>query len=294
MKKKLLLLMGVNPYGEGKSYSEIVVKIIRYIFSRISILMGVLLDRTGLKQYPSVDFFVIGAQKSGTTWLHSVLADLDEVGVSETKEYHFFDRGEGWFFSRYSKRYEQIGRRKVVGEFAPDYSALSYFDSLLFRFCYPRAKIFFVARNPYERALSESVMEVGQCGVLDVEEIDDDEVLRNIRSKRVVRRSSYDQIYDRWKSLYGSRFHFLFYDDLIESKSNFLLNILSKLDLQVGIDRLESIENYNSVVFSLSKPSLEGVCVESHRDFFRSIASKPTLEEGRTDIYRRWFLDEQE
>jgi hypothetical protein len=38
------------------------------------------------------DFLGIGAQKAGTTWLHSVLSRHDEIWLPRVKELHYFDR----------------------------------------------------------------------------------------------------------------------------------------------------------------------------------------------------------
>ena len=36
-------------------------------------------------------FFCIGAQKTGTSWLHDYLSRSDEVHFSRNKELHYFD-----------------------------------------------------------------------------------------------------------------------------------------------------------------------------------------------------------
>ena len=37
-----------------------------------------------------VDFFVVGAQKSGTTFLHALLSSDERIALPEIKETHFF------------------------------------------------------------------------------------------------------------------------------------------------------------------------------------------------------------
>ena len=37
-------------------------------------------------------FIVIGAQRSGTTWLHRVLSQHDQLWLTPVKELHYFDK----------------------------------------------------------------------------------------------------------------------------------------------------------------------------------------------------------
>ena len=37
-------------------------------------------------------FIVIGAQRSGTTWLHRVLSQHDKLWLTPVKELHYFDK----------------------------------------------------------------------------------------------------------------------------------------------------------------------------------------------------------
>jgi hypothetical protein len=41
------------------------------------------------------DFLIIGAQKSGTTSLHDILAEHPEANMSKVKEIRFFDQKKG-------------------------------------------------------------------------------------------------------------------------------------------------------------------------------------------------------
>ncbi|RYJ02932.1 MAG: sulfotransferase, partial [Actinomycetales bacterium] len=56
---------------------------------------------------PAPTFLCIGAQKCGTTWLASAVAQHPEVGTGRKKELHFFDqraayeRGLDWYESQF-------------------------------------------------------------------------------------------------------------------------------------------------------------------------------------------------
>ena len=49
----------------------------------------------GARADGDVMFFVIGAQKAGTTWLHQYLAQHPEVSTGPLKEYHYFNKFHG-------------------------------------------------------------------------------------------------------------------------------------------------------------------------------------------------------
>jgi hypothetical protein len=109
------------------------------------------------------DFLIIGAQKSGTTWLADQLSLHPSVFMAPD-EIHFFDkehnfpRGLTW----YSKHFEPARTGQIAGEKTPDYlwangegteGHLSDVHIKLYQ-ALPGAKLIAVLRNPVERALS--------------------------------------------------------------------------------------------------------------------------------------------
>jgi len=104
-----------------------------------------------------VDFFVVGAQRCGTTFLCDALARLDPVEFSSIKEPFFFTQADDWreeiedyhnlfcfeegiLNGEGSTRYTMIPKYKPVYEDIYDYN--------------PSAKIIYAIRNPVERAIS--------------------------------------------------------------------------------------------------------------------------------------------
>ena len=49
-----------------------------------------------MKQKKNIDFFGIGTQKSGTTWLHYILNNIPEFSLPPVKELHYFDRSPNY------------------------------------------------------------------------------------------------------------------------------------------------------------------------------------------------------
>lgn len=107
-------------------------------------------------------FLVIGAEKSGTTWLHARLGEHPDVFLPATKEIHFFNdlnsyhcelgnyaHGLDW----YSRFFEPAGEHQIRGEvtplYLPDSAAAERIKNDL-----PRCRLIAVLRNPIHRAYS--------------------------------------------------------------------------------------------------------------------------------------------
>ena len=102
-----------------------------------------------------VDFFIIGAQKAGTTSLYKYLAEHPEIFMPEIKENHFFceerfyNKGED-FFHRY---YSNYNNQKIIG--GAYVHMLSSPEAPERVFAYNKnAKILLMLRNPIDRAYS--------------------------------------------------------------------------------------------------------------------------------------------
>jgi len=103
-----------------------------------------------------IDFFVVGAQKCGTTTLHTWLEKSPEITLPRLKETHFFQdeekysRGAEWYFSQFR---DFRTTTKIVGEVDPQYLYFSECDARIAQFA--RAPKFIVAlRDPVSRARS--------------------------------------------------------------------------------------------------------------------------------------------
>ncbi|MGH7781264.1 MAG: sulfotransferase family protein [Candidatus Binataceae bacterium] len=97
------------------------------------------------------DFIAVGPQRTGTTWLHQVLAG--RVGLPETKETDFFlknfDRGLDWYLAFF----DACPSGAPIGEIDPNYfgaaAARERIAAML-----PRCRVIVSLRDPTERAWS--------------------------------------------------------------------------------------------------------------------------------------------
>lgn len=109
----------------------------------------------------SPTFFVIGAQKAGTTTLHDWLSASAQVVLPEIKETHFFSDKNRYElgFEWYKKQFLFRGKRNncVLGEVDPDYLFFSE-AALRMREFIEKPKLIIVFREPLQRAYSHYLM----------------------------------------------------------------------------------------------------------------------------------------
>ena len=100
------------------------------------------------------NFVIAGAQKSGTTYLQRCLQDHPDVFMPPDETAYFEDSDFHTVpWESFLKEFEQAAGKKAIGIKRPDYMgrkgcARNLASKL------PDAKIFFVLRNPVERAIS--------------------------------------------------------------------------------------------------------------------------------------------
>lgn len=119
------------------------------------------------------NLFILGAQKSGTTWLHQALNEHPEIYLSEKKEIHFFNTKSNFIkgFDYYLNHFSSAKSEKYIGESTPNYLWVSnYKPEYLNRGCNPKfmsaipkrikkflgedLKFIVLLRDPVERAIS--------------------------------------------------------------------------------------------------------------------------------------------
>jgi hypothetical protein len=107
-------------------------------------------------QLTDIDFIIIGAAKSATTWLQSQLQSDPAVYMPGPEPHYFsreYSRGRDWYLSQFSEQ----ASGKTVGEksnsylYAPEAAARLHRDL-------PHVKLIAQLRNPVERAYSEYCM----------------------------------------------------------------------------------------------------------------------------------------
>lgn len=108
-----------------------------------------------------VSFFVLGAQKSGTTYFHGLLSNDDRISLPIRKETQFFSDNKGEFGNGLSfyidKYYGHSSGEAILGEIDPEYLYFPKVPQRLYD-AYPNARLIILFRDPVKRAFSHYVM----------------------------------------------------------------------------------------------------------------------------------------
>jgi hypothetical protein len=106
------------------------------------------------------DFVIIGAQRSGTTFLYRrLLSQHPNVEPAATKEVRYFDRwkkysrGERWYHAQFPSPTWKEGRRSITGEASPNYLFHPHAARRMAEMI-PEVRLIVLLRNPVDRAYS--------------------------------------------------------------------------------------------------------------------------------------------
>lgn len=171
-------------------------------------------------------FFVVGAQKAGTTTLNNLLLREPGVEVPAIKETHYFSddqrniRGIEW----YLKCFVSKGAEAVRGEVDPDYL---FFQQAALRIAQiiPAAKILIILRNPLDRAYSHYRMSVRRgledLSFVEALALESHRIARgsllSLKQHSYAARGRYAEQIKHWKhALPRADFLFIRFDDFVD------------------------------------------------------------------------------
>jgi hypothetical protein len=242
--------------------------------------------------FKKVNFFVVGAGKTGTTWLHSIIKKHPDIHLSHIKEMDYFskyfDYGEDW----YHKLFKEESSDKIKGDISPNYMVYESCPKRIFQYN-PHAKIIFILRDPVERACSHYYM-VLRSGLVS-REIDNEIVPGSIFVD--------SGLYYKHLSRYLQYFHedqigIFFYDDLKKDPKKFLIDfykfifiknyylpeeIYKKYHKKRAIPK--NITLYNAIVWAIS--------FLSKNIFFENLITK-VRKSQLTDIFHKAIASNME
>ena len=197
--------------------------------------------------YP--DLYIVGAQKSGTTSLHRLLASHTDIFFpSSPQEIHFFDieenyaKGLDWFSALFSDRKNQ----SVVAQTSPLYMYMPNVPKRIHTVV-PSAKIIFILRNPIDRAYSHYWHEIRfgyeNLSFVDALEAEPQRIAKNDEYRRhysYVDRGRYSQQILRFQELFQPTNLLVILQDELKSDVDSVLARCAKfLELDVSGFKLE-------------------------------------------------------
>lgn len=111
---------------------------------------------TNISSLPN--FIIIGAAKSATTTLTTILPRHPDIFISKPKEPKFFGRyhskGWGWYASRFEKGTSLALRGEASTLYASRMKSFRYAPKLMGR-CLPNLKLIYIVRHPLDRIISQ-------------------------------------------------------------------------------------------------------------------------------------------
>jgi hypothetical protein len=122
-----------------------------------------------------VDFIVIGASKSGTTWLAEMLRQHPQVFIPKQKELNYFNQKMGEFpdldnvnntrpVAWYHKFFKEAKPGQLIGDASPGYQWDAKAAENIHRYN-PEIKLIAILRNPAERAYSQYTYQLFRGGI---------------------------------------------------------------------------------------------------------------------------------
>lgn len=195
-----------------------------------------------MSKFKKPNLFIIGAMKSGTTYLHDLLSAHPDIYMSKVKEPCFFVKSQElkkfapsmWNMGisendeKYYKLFENIDNEKIIGESSTlytKYPTLSGIPERISNFN-PDSKFIYVMRDPVERTLSHFWHNVRvESKMVDVYE-------GVISDPHYINVSNYaSQINEYFKYFNKDQFFFCTFEDLVESPNLMLSRLFDWLDV---------------------------------------------------------------
>jgi hypothetical protein len=211
------------------------------------------------------DFFILGPQRTGTTWLAKNLQQHPEVFVTEPKELYYFSALDKptsqlfvstkleWYLQHFHesafaitrkqlatlKRFKTLYTPRVRGEGTATYAAgisdVAINDLMILN---PDIKCILMIRNPIQRAWAHAkkdLMNVSEINQKerDVGVIGEEEMLSFIHNTYQLKCGRYGEQIERWESLLKPGNLFIgFFDELTEDPISLLLSLYSFLGVR--------------------------------------------------------------
>ncbi len=101
-----------------------------------------------------VNLFILGVNKSGTSWLYHLLKEHNQINMSEPKELYYFGNKYPDTMNEYHSHFNFNDKYLYYGEATPTYYRNSEIAVQINEYN-PKAKLIIIVRDPIERFLSQ-------------------------------------------------------------------------------------------------------------------------------------------
>jgi len=206
-------------------------------------------------------FFVVGAQKAGTTTIHDILKKHNDIILPNVKETKFFlydkiyKKGYDYYVEKF---YENTSNGKVLGEVDPDYLYFEHVPYRIKRILGVNIKIFIILRDPVKRAYSHYMMSkkrgYEKNNFYKATSIEEKRINQGLFEKEhysYIDRGRYVNQVKRYIDCFGEENVFVYlFEDVI--KDNFI-GIVNDICHNVGVLPYSEIERMKSNSASIAK-----------------------------------------
>jgi hypothetical protein len=228
-----------------------------YLYNISHYLQKILLSSILMNIKNSPPFFIgIGAQRAGTSWLHSCLCEHPEIYMPR-KEMHFFDNKYDNGVEWYCNEFLNCGNQQKSGEITPDYmsnyQALERIAQLS-----KKIKLIVILREPIERAYSASQLYKSHGQFKD---ICFNELLE--KEPSLLTKSLYSkQIQDIYSLFPKENVFICLFDDIEQDAIGFYQNICRFLSINVSnvpkiINTKKNVSSMSSMQSAFNLPELQ-------------------------------------
>lgn len=196
------------------------------------------------------DFFVLGPQCTGTTWMHMNLCEHPDIFIPARKELYFFtirklarfvDREHEFdlndymvHFEQKSSRYEQMSMHRVMGDATASY-AWQPLEVIRGVVCLnPRLKGIILVRDPVEKVWSNLRRKmVSERGFTDPRDVPDDEIEKFIHDPHQIRSAMFSMMIENWsQNLKNGNLFVGAFTDLAERPAELLVDLFRFLGVR--------------------------------------------------------------
>lgn len=193
------------------------------------------------------NFFIIGAAKSGTTSLSSLLDTHPQTAIVPNKEPHFFSHDQryqtGW--SRYVSLYRHCSSKTAIGDASTSYSRVRYHPAVPDRIKrhVPDAKIIYMVRHPVERMVSAYIEHLCSHGSEVFMSIND--AVR--RQPMILDSSRYWEVFEVYRQRFDeARIRIVWFEDYIRDQTAVFQDVCRFLGVDDTVTPDFTRENRNS------------------------------------------------
>jgi len=275
--------------------------------------------------YP--DFLIIGAQKSGTTWLWEMLNQHPETDLPQKKEHHFFSKTHKYNtgFEQYLKIFKNISPFKITGEGSTSYlydrvrknihmeyknvkidKNLPSIPELIIKEM-PHIKIVIILRDPVKRAISAYYHFMKARNYSPLEKFGN--VINKYPNRLIIEFGHYAKYIKLWKKYVtkeNMRIYILEEDikknpDILLKDIHYFLNINDKFVPQNFKDAIHKKMNWVFLLLNYYSISPNGKLNNLiKRLHLKNITDKmaflilPKIKQSEIDLLRHTYLDEKD